>query len=249
MPKVITNKPYSCPYCSNSYASENSVYGHVRTGHPGLRYTRKTQTGNVPQTQETLKAQQLIDLKEKFMNDEITSESYQKILRSIEKKYKVPVQYVDLDVGKLLAGDNNYTTTYLKGHPYLRSIIKLAQSCDYAALFSAIFDHQIRISDTYTGKEITYMDNGELVTKECDLSLMILLYKTIVNDLARIILPQILVSVDDLEEDASLQHSHEAQRSFNDVLASIGCDRTLTIESALIPALDMFRETIVLAPE
>lgn len=245
MPKVIANRNFSCPYCSNNYASENSVYGHVRSVH-GLRYS-KTRMGN-PQTKETLKAQQLIDLKEKFLNDEITSESYEKSLRAIEKQYRVPVKYVDLDVSKLLNDDHKYTVTYLKGHPYLKSFIKLAEGCDYVALFTAVFKHQIRISSIDTGKEITYMNDGELVTEKCTVSLIFDLYKYLVNCLARIVLPQILTSVDGLDEEDDLQYSQSAQRSFNDLLASIGMDRSLHIESALIPAMEMFKEEIVLFP-
>jgi hypothetical protein len=246
MPKLVNNKPYVCPYCTNTYATENSVYGHVKTSHPGLQYSRKQKTTLTPNAQ--VKVQQLHDLKERFINDEITPEQYTRISEQINRRYETPVQDATLDVGKVMKNDRNYMVEYLNNHPSLGKFIDLAASSNYLLLCAGLFKHQIRISNKDTGKWITYLDDGKITTKECEVQLLIDLYKRMVNCLAATILPKILKSIDDLDDDVtglSLQHSYENQQLFNNVLGSITSQHSQALMAALTAAFAMFDDEII----
>jgi len=69
-----------------------------------------------------------------------------------------------------------------------------------------------------------------------------------VNCLAATILPKILKSIDDLDDDVtglSLQHSYENQQLFNNVLGSITGQHSQALMAALTAAFVMFDDEII----
>jgi hypothetical protein len=259
MPKVKGPKPYGCPFCSKYYAKETSVYGHVKQDHPGLKYSTKTHRKG--DTASALCQEKIATLKKTFMDGAIDVAEYQKTLESIKERYKQRKLFpATLDVGKILKSDdansiNEYIARYVQGQEDLYEMLQLAADCNYPVLFKKVFKHQIQITDTRTGPEITYVSDDRLVTEECEVGLLVKLYKRFVNGLASTLLPKMLPSLDGFDPEAedtlvAISTSHEAQLKFNRVLESIcGSETNSRLKAGLGKLMEEFPTALVLSED
>lgn len=100
MPRTATTTPAQwtpCPFCDKQFASPNSVYNHVRTKHPGKKFTLSMSKQLMAQNAHTPKTciaitdldKELKDIALQLANGEIDIDEFQKLQKGVAEKKKI----------------------------------------------------------------------------------------------------------------------------------------------------------------
>lgn len=183
MPRT-SNKPktHACPFCKKTFAVINSVYGHVRSHHPGLKFSMEQSMA--PKSATELKAGRLQKLKDEFTSDSITLEEYLERKAAIEDQYDIDAQkaVATLDLGRA-RNDTQYTIDYILQLQECSKLMEKISREAYAEAFIDLFKNQLQILQTDTGFRITYVNFGKLKSEAASLADVVKLFKLMVRNM------------------------------------------------------------------
>lgn len=144
MPKLsAAPKNHACPFCDKKYSVPNSVYAHVRTHHPGQTYKAKNFKVKPTITTKDPLEEQIMDLKHKFLNDEIDAFQYTDMKNqilgcSIKTIQTKPRPTYDFD--KLANGDVKYAREIVdKSGLDINDLTTIANKNEYVNLLTQLF--------------------------------------------------------------------------------------------------------------
>jgi hypothetical protein len=147
----------------------------------------------------------LTELKQKFVDGDVTLDEYQEQIENINQRFSVTHKhvYASLDIGKVMARDRAHIATFIDvmSDYEFESTAALIKSNNHIEAFTRLLKNQVQFAEDYTGMTMTYLGYGQLMTRNIDVDEVITLYRGLVNGMMKHVLPKILTSIDDYSQD------------------------------------------------
>lgn len=206
-----------CSICGKAYKG-NSIYAHSRKVH-GISYTvkskRKVDSG--VDDPEVIKEDRLEQLRKYFMTGKMEVCDFKRqeaeIIAEYEKSLEQGQTKLNLDITKLIGGDNAYTVEYLGKLPNIAELMTIAASGDYGRLFVKV----VRGHASFSESCMIYKGEMQFYREE----ILVKMYNTICNAMSLMIAKEMektRIEYYDSEVESELRHGWDIP---NDAFSSI----------------------------